>query len=193
MPVCVDPTAALPKIEKTQDDTAAHNTPNPEFLFRAIEQWDGPYASARGVLAESEKWRAIGGRGAEWLIRRTADETDLEILSRVATVLSEIGAPGIPEIIKWLKIKSSEEHQCALLQALAWMDPAETAFEAEAVKVVRGGLESPSCDVREKAISAAKAIPAIEARNLLKEYLLNEKHSALKTLAEEALRDITGE
>ena len=186
--------AITPSDTENASGGVLQNTPNPEDLFDLMEKWDGPYASAVGLRSQLEKWRQTGAAGADWLIARTAEETEIEILTRAAMVLGEIGEPAIPAILKWIQCNASEEHQCALLQALAWIDKVETSGFAEAVEnAIRMGLNSASTEVREKAIAAVGSLPTIIATTLLRDHIAREDDATLRTLATEMAADLGGE
>ena len=174
--------------------TPAPNTPNPETLFHAMEENLGPYCHARGIKEQTEKWKLTGVEGAQWLIARVAEETDLETLNRAAMILSEIGEPAMGPVINWLNSRIGEELQCALLQTVAWMaGPLVERHRDQMTRIIEDKLQSPSADVREKAIAAASRLPKNSDPGILPAAYNREVHEQLKGVIAGARSDLTSE
>ncbi len=170
------------------------NTPDPSELFELLAKWDGPYAGGNCLRQQTAAWRLTGAEGAAWLIARSSEETDIELLDRVALTLSEIGQPAIDPILRWVDCSAGSEHLCALFQALAWMDRTQTAESIDAIAAaIDVGLGSDSKDVREKAIAAAGALPYQNAATLLREHLDVERDPTLKALTTQTFRSLGAE
>lgn len=150
------------------------NTPDPDELFEILAKWDGPYAGGNGLRQQAAAWRLAGAEGAAWLIARSSEETEIELLDRVALTLSEIGQPAIEPILRWIDCSAGSEHLCALLQALAWMDRTQSARSIDA-------------------IAAAGALPYQNAATLLGEHVKSERDPTLKELTSETFRSLDAE
>ena len=134
------------------------------------------------------------GEGAQWLIARVAEETDLETLNRAAMILSEIGEPAMGPVINWLNSRIGEELQCALLQTVAWMaGPLVERHRDQMTRIIEDKLQSPSADVREKAIAAASRLPKNSDPGILPAAYNREVHEQLKGVIAGARSDLTSE
>lgn len=100
-----------------------------ETLYHRLGRWVGPYASKLAKEAVLSLWVKSGEDGASWLVRRVAEEQNLDALEGASAAIIRMGRAAIGHIIAALNDSVADgdnERTAKFLGILEWFSP--TAF-----------------------------------------------------------------
>lgn len=150
--------------------------------YERIGWWKG--SNAEHITKEQIKkfWLDLQERGAVYLVRKTRSESNLDLISGIAFILSQMPSASLPSILTELERPGIEEEQAeTLLKAISWMAPLEAALFADRLRVrISHYLNAASSDVRDAASAATRALPHDDAVDLLLTRRDNERDPAVR-------------
>ncbi len=136
------------------------------------------------------RWCEGSGWAAWWLVRRTRTERDVEALANAASILAEMGVLAVGPILNELDAATDTappEQIEALLGALRNITITSPPLIARAANTLRTWLRHRDADLRERAVSATKALPSGDAVALLEATLEHESDGAIVGLIRDEL------
>lgn len=153
--------------------------------YSALGRWRGALSDAETQQSARDFWVRAGELGARWLIRRTSNETNVDVLS---SVLDTLVAQGVDALAPSFEELSSRQLPYEAAELL--LGAVERIVEAHAVpdadqrlfQVAKGYAERAEPDVREAAYRLMAVINGDDARAYLATRLAQERDPDLRGL-----------
>lgn len=132
--------------------------------YAVLGCWRGPYGSREAREDNLRFWADTGTKGAEWLVRRLAEETNVDALSGATEALARIGSAAVPAIIDVLEsdiyMTRIPDRTEALLRALGRISSSYIIEPRRILRILEQFSELPDEDLREMAYWAGNCLPA---------------------------------
>ena len=153
-----------------------------EREYQALGRLRGERATATGRARARTTWLVWGASAAEWLVQRLTSETDVEVVSQAVDVLADLGVVSFGPVLRTLGEKPTGERLLPLLEALAFVPPAESQpTMVRIVNILKRYIQHSDADFRDHAYHATRALPGPVALDLLREALATEPSADLRS------------
>jgi hypothetical protein len=147
-----------------------------EAMFDRLGRWTGRSGSRQAQQDLLRRWIRTGEDGAFWLVRRVAEERNLEALDGASTALEAMSAVAAPHIVAALASSNKAgdtETALKLLRILEWFPAGDiVAIAPSLTAIVERSASHASVELREAAYRCVPLLPnsaEVRARALTSE------------------------
>jgi hypothetical protein len=160
-----------------------------EDAYQKIGWWKGPNAMPEVQAYVRDFWQRQGERGLKWLIGRLRQESHIDLLDGVASILARAGGLAILPILEELERQPQHDQAEALLKALAWMGEDGVRLNPPSLEGLETALSTllhqDDVGLREWSARAARLFPHERAVELLATHLDAEPDADVRQAIEE--------
>jgi len=162
--------------------------------YRQLTKSPAPFARKDERERRMHFWRMQGEFAFSWLCTKLRNETDVDNLDSVASVLAFNVERSLPAIIQGLASPGSHEQLYALLSSLgrAELHGAPSQIGSLTTQILRY-IVDPNPAVRERAVVASRVLPVDTALGLLRARLGNERSEEVRQEIQEMIEELSGQ